>query len=456
MYIGNLNIVDGIAFTRASRDLDLLARGEFSPIKTALKKAYPKSDLPVSAIPFAQRYVTELSGLYDRPVVRRFSPGGLDQAIYSKLQAVYAASKIDAAMSTIEKALWTQNTVLGLVMPQGIGRVRLQHILPWQVTQVDVADAMAADDPASWTRLLAQVPASAVGGQVIMGELELTRTHAWRQSNGDRVGIYNADGSHPFGVVPILVAHRITPDSGWWRGPINEAVLNLQIGLSLQATDDQNIVKSCAFPQRYIRNATIAQQVEEMTLGPDKVLALVRSGNPDDPAPELAIVQGQVPVAELVSFAEHKIRLYCAMLGIDPSSFLRVNTAVTASARLFSAQDRKAIRDRLHPVLRQFENQLARMITAVLELREPMELAGVLGANVTWSIPEPSADPVRDQQAIDAGIGNGTTAPSDYVANRDGLSPVAALAKVERNLAESRALGLIADPAADQLEPADG
>ena len=454
MLVGNLTIFDSLKFATRSRQLDLLARGDYSPIQSELDATFPNSSLPVRAIPFVQRYVAELAGLYARPVVRRFRPGDLGLAAFTKLQTVYGESKIDRAMDRIEQALWVQNTVMAVVMPDGLGKVRLQPILPWQVEAVEVTDAMAASNPRSWSRVVAQMPASVTADQVIMGRLELTHTHAWRATAAGKVGIYAEDGTHPFGRVPIIIAHRVAPDDGRWAAPINEAVLNLQMSLSLQSADNENIVRNCAWPQKVIKNATIAQQVDEVTVGPDKVIALVRSGNPDDPAPELAVVQGQVPVSELVSFAEHQIRLYCAMLGLDPSAFLRVNTAVTAAARLFSAQDRAAIRHRLQPVLRQFENDLARWIVAVLALREPMPLPTDLGVDVTWSIPAPQSDPQSDAQATTAGIAIGTEAPSLVVANRDGISRKAALALVESNLAEARALGLIA-PASVQLATAD-
>jgi hypothetical protein len=180
--------------------------------------------------------------------------------------------------------------------------------------------------------------------------------------------------------------------------------------------------------------------VEEMTIGPDKVIALVRSGDPTAPAPELAVVQGHVPVAELVSFAEHKIRLYCAMLGLDPSAFLRVNTAVTASARLFAAQDRKALRDRLQPALRRMETELARLVAEVLGQRELMPMPVGLTVDVTWSDPDPSGDPRTDAEASRARIELGLTSRTELVARERGIGPSAAALVVARNVAEDRAL----------------
>lgn len=448
MYVASVTVWDDAKFAEQSRHLDLLARGDFSPIQTHLNRTFPNTDLPIRAIPFVQRYVAELSGLYSRPVVRRFFGTGMQDPHWQKLQAVYAASQIDRALETAEASIWTQNTLIALVMPTGLGRVRLQLILPWQIEEIQTDDPLRADDPTTWIRLDAQVPAIAAHGQVALGRLTLTRDKATRIVNGKEVGIYAPDGSHPFGTIPVAVAYRIQPDAGRSLAAINEAVLNLQVSLSLQEADNEMIVRFCAFPQKWIRNATLRQTVETIKLGPESIVALMGDGNPNSSAPELAIAQGQVPVSELVSFAEHKIRLYCAMLGLDPSAFLRVNTAVTAAARLFSAQDRAVVRNKILPVLAQFETDVLQLVKQTLELREPMRFPREIGVSVAYQMADPEPDPQSASQALTAEIAVGVSSPADPIMRRDGVSRTAALATAASNLAESRALGLVASPPA--------
>jgi len=447
MLIGDLSIWNQAEHARKSRQLDLLARGDYSPILDELRRAYPRTDLPVRAIPFVSRYVAELSGMYARPVVRRFRAATLEQPVWQKLQSVYDASRIDRQLELAEADLWTQNVFLAVVLPDGIGKVRLHAFKPWQVEELQTCDAMRANDPTTWTRLVVTVPMQAVAGQVVMGRMVLTPTTASRTIGGQDVGIYAADKSHPFGRIPVVVAYRVAPDPGRSLPPVNDAVLNLQVALSLQQADNENIVRNCAFPQKWIKNANVSQLVEEISHGPDKFIAMVM-GDPQAPAPELAIAQGQVPVAELVSFAEHQIRLYCAMLGLDPSSFLRVNTAVTAAARLFAAQDRQAMRDRILPLLTQLERDLLALITTVLSLREPMPFPSDLSLDVTWSPYTASPDPQAAAQALQAEVALGVSSPVDAVMARDGVGRAAALYTVKTNLDEARALGLIPAPAA--------
>lgn len=442
MQAAELTIWNGAEYKQKSRHIDLLARGDFSPIQIELDRLYPNSGLQVRAIPFLQRYVAELTGLYEGALLRRFLPSSTDQAVWQKLQAVYQASQINKAMVGAEKQLWTQNNYLGVVMPAGLGRVKVMALKPWQIDRIDIDDPTCADDPASWSRLRARIPAQVTNGNVLMGWIDLTRTEAWRDLNGRRVGIYAPDGSHPFGVVPVMSVLRVEADPGQPTPPVNEAVLNLQFALSCQAADNEHIIRHCAWPQKVIEGAEVGQLVEELVHGPDHYLTLVRSGDPTAPAPKLSVVQGQVPVTELVTFAEHQIRLYCAMLGLDPAAFLRVNTAVTASARLFSAQDRKKERDKIKPVLIELEQQMFRWVVAVLGLREPMQIPSMT-VDVQFLEKEPASDPQAESQALTSDIKIGVDNPVDEVMRREGLGRTDATQRVEHNLKTSRDLGLL-------------
>jgi hypothetical protein len=451
MFFGDLSTFDEVTYLKRSRQIDQLSRGDFSPIIDELAAAYPNTDLPVRAIPFIERYVDELSGHYAHPATRTFA--GVPEATQARLAALYLASDVDDAMGKAEDSLWTQNVAIIVPMPDSVGRVRLQTLLPWQISSIEVSDPMKADDPRYWTKLVAQVPVSTTLNQVVLGRMELTPTHAYRQVAGQTIGIYSDDTTHDFGRIPVAVVYRVAPDAGRTMPPLNEAVLNLQVALSLQEADNEHIVRNCAFPQKWIRNATIAQLVQTLVHGPDKFMALVRSGDPNAPAPELAVAQGQVPVAELVSFAEHQIRLYCSMLGLDPSTFLRVNTAVTASARLYGAQGRAKIRAKIIKPLAKLEAALLEIILWLVGLREPAITPSPKTLTVDYHCPQPAADRQSEAQSTTAEIAVGVSGAADAVMTREGCSRDEALKIVERNLAESRAQGLVPQATKPDTDP---
>ena len=441
-----------------SRQLDELARGDFASIPRELALALPRTaDAQVRALPFAQRYVTELSGLYTRPSVRRFLATGISTAAWQKLTQTYADGRVDRAMDRIEKAVWVQNTVYALVIPRGLG-VQLLPVLPWQVAPT-VADTLLADSPAGWSKVEILAPGTITDGVTTWGKITLTPTEAWREASGKKTGLYARDGSHPFGAVPLAMLQRESPTSGDVFAPLNESVRNLQIALCLHEADTELLVRHCAWPQKVITGAQVAQLVEEIALGPDKVFALTATGDPNAVPPRLEVVQGQLPLTELSGWVEGRIKLYCALLGIDPSAFLRVNTSVTASARLFSWQIRKEQIDRLKPLIEQFETDVARLVTVVLNQSGAVAIPADVQVAMTWQESMPSFDPQAEAVALKSETELGITSPVAHVAQRDGISLALARAKVEANLQASRELGVVApkiEPVAAIGDQVDG
>lgn len=442
---------DALTERRQSEELDQLLRGDFRCIARYLREAMPHTDHEVRKVPFVRRYASELSGLYQRPVVRRFvsptDPAALPTAAWQKLGEVYRDGGIDAALSTLEQAMWVQQSVAAIVMPSGLG-VRVRPVSPWQM-QVKVADPLNASSPEGWAEVLIQVPdrIDADSGTVTYGTIRLTPTTAWIERAGSRRGLYRADGGHDYGRIPIAVAHLVDPVDGHVFAPVNEAAHNLQIALCQHESETELVVRHSAWPQKVIENAGIAQETETLQVGPDKVIALTRSGDPTAPGPVMRVVQGQLPVSELAAYIEGRIKLYCAMLGIDPSAFLRVNTAVTVSARMFADSTRREMRDRVRPTLARFERDIARLVGWVVSGTGAVAIPWrTLEVDVRWQDWAPSPDPVAEATAMRTRMELGLASPVDEVAQRDGISRTAALTRVQETLAEVRMLGLVADP----------
>lgn len=434
-----------------SEELDQLLRGDFRCIASYLRDAMPATEHQVRKVPFVRRYAAELSGMYQRPVVRRFQTAigapPMAQQVWQKLLAVYAEANADMAMATVEQALWVQQTMAVLVMPDGLG-AKLRPVSPWQMA-VKIADPLRASDPAGWASVEIQVPdrIDAENGTMTFGTIYLTATEAWVTTAGMRRGLYRPDGSHSYGRIPLAVAHMVDPIDGQPFAPVNEPVHNLQLALCQHESETELVVRHSAWPQKVIENATIAQMTETLQVGPDKVVALTRGGDPQAPSPVLRVVQGQLPVTELSGYIEGRIKLYCAMLGIDPSAFLRVNTAVTVSARLFADAARREMRDRVRPVLTRLERDVARLVGWVISETGAVQVPWrVLEVELRWQDWSAAVDPVAEATALRARMEIGIESPVDAVAMRDGISRTAALQKVTDTLAEVRMLGLVADP----------
>lgn len=443
LQFASVDLWNELQFRQRSRQMDQFLRGDFSSMDEELRAAFPKTDgMQLRYIPLVQRYADELSGLYARPVVRRFLPATLPRETWAKLAEVYTSSGIDKTLDKAERYAWTQNTAVVVVLPGGIRRVRTYVFAPWEC-EATVGDPLDAADASTWTKLELVIPGTVVAGTgaVIAGKMVLTPTQAWIEAGGAKRGIYRADLSNPLGRIPAVVVRRVEPAPGRTFAPVHEALLNLHIALCLQESDTELLVHTQAWGQKVIEGAEVAQVVEELAVGPEKILALLKSDPSATTSPRLTVVQSNPPISQIVTWQESRIRLLCSMLGLSGDAFLRVNTALTASARAFADQDRRALRDKIRPAFEQLERDVARLVAGTLNLTGALALpVDELGVDVRWLDTTPSVDPLHESQALAAEIQLGTRSAVDTVAEREGIGRSEAMSIVRRNLQEARDL----------------
>lgn len=443
---GTLNSYNWLEHNRKSRQLAELARGDHASIAAEVASAFPNSpNMQLRYVPLVPRYTAELTGLYSRPVQRRFLGAGVSEPIWAKLQEVYANSNLDAAFVQVEEKLWVQTSVFILPIPDGLRRVKLLVLEPWQL-EPKVSDPLRADSPEGWSSVELSLPAQVTAGQTIYGRAVLSPSEAYREIGGRKVGLYAADSSNPFGQIPLVVVHRTAPAMGSWCAPVNEALLNLAVALCLQESDTELLVHMQSWGQKVIEGAEVGQNVEELAVGADTIMLLEKKDPTSTSSPKLTIVQGQPPISQIVTWQESRIRLFCSMLGISADSFLRVNTSLTASARLFAQQDRQVLRDRVRPLFVRAETELVRLIAAICNLSEPLAIPRNVDVAVTWQDAVYSVDPLHEAQALRDSIALGVTSAADTLAQQEGITRSQALERVRRNLREAAELAAILTP----------
>lgn len=440
-----------LAFQRRSRQLSQLLRGDFSSIAQELARVFPNTQgLQERYVPLVQRYAHELSGLYTKPVVRRFVQSAAPNADpFVKLQAIYRASQVDRALHQVHRELLVQNTMVLAVLPDKLGRVRVQAFAPWLVDWT-VGDPMRADDVQAASVVKLRVPVTVSGNAVIYGNLVMTTEQIYLERGGQQVPVYGTSTRNPFGRIPLVVLRGEDPQPGRPFAPVNEPLLTMAMALCVSESDTELLVHTQSWGQKVLEGAQSAQQVEEMQVGPDKVLALIAM-DPSMPAPKLSIVQGQPPLAQITTWNEARLRLLCSMFDLSPDAFLKVNTAVTASARAFDARDREAAKARYEPIFVQAEQELAQLVAAVCNLTDPVQIPADVGVELRYSSYDPPVDPLHESQATQAEVGLGLRSVTELVADRDGITRAAARSKVEANLKERTeltALGLTLNPGA--------
>lgn len=425
-----------LEFKKQSKQIGEFLLDDFGSIAEELRAAFPHTrGLQERYVPLVSRFAQELTGLYRRPVVRRFqNPTAPNAAGFVALQAAYDDADFNAFMDEVHRALIVQRTIAVMVWPGDLpGTVRFQAFEPWQIDWQS-RDANRAADLRAVERIELQVPATASEVGVTFDRVVLTPTQAWREQGGKRVGIYADDLSHPFRGVPLVVLRARKPPPGRWAAPINEALLNMQIALCIGESDQELLVHHQAWGQKVIEGAQTAQQVEHLQIGPDKILALV-SHDPEAPSPSLKVVQGNPPLAQITGWKEARLRLLFSMFDLNPDAILKTNTALTASARAADQRDRDEARDDILPQLQRAERDLARLVARVLNLRSVLQIdADGLDVDLQFSTWQPPVDPLHETQAVQLAFGMGIDSPAAYVARRDGITAQQAQRIVDDNL----------------------
>ena len=434
-------------FLKKSQQLAQLLRGDFSSIAQELARVFPNTpNLQERYVPLVQRYAHELSGLYAKPVVRRFVQSSAPNADpFVKLQNVYKQAKIDRYLHQVHRELLVQNTVVLAVFPAGVGSVRVKSFAPWLV-QWTASDPMWADDVQAATEVRLRVPITTAGNSVIYSSIVMTQTEIYKEVGGQKLPVYGSSTRNPFGRIPLVVLRGEDPQPGRPFAPVNEPLLSMQLALCVSESDTELLVHEQAWGQKVLENAQSAQQVEEMQVGPDTVLALINM-DPQGPGPKLSIVQGQPPLAQITTWNESRLRLLCSMFDLSPDAFLKVNTAMTASARAFDARDREDTKARYQPIFVDAEQELAQLVARVLNLTDPVKIPEDVAVEVRFSSYDAPVDPLHESQATQAAVGLGAESIVDIVADKYGITRTAARSKVEANLKERReleALGMAA------------
>jgi len=442
LFGGSVDVVEETRFRNRSRQLDELLRGDYRSISQELAKTFPRTrGLQERYVPLVQRYAHELSGsLYARPVVRRFGDATLAAPVFQKLRRIYDESRIDEVMLHIHRELLVQQTVIAVPMREASGRFHWHTFAPWQF-EVEYDDILHAYELQAAKAIRIKVPMQSEAGAVVFGEMYLSDSEAWYQTKSGKKPLIGQSFTHDLGRIPAVGIRSELPMPGRFEAPINDAILNAAIALMISESDTELLVHTQAWGQRVLEGAQLGQMVEELQVGPEKVLALY-SMDPTAPSPALKIVQGQPPLAQITAWNESRLRLLCSMFDLQPDAFLKNNTSTTATARAADARDRVDASQRYIPIFEAAETEMLRLMASIVNLTDPVQVPEDIGVSLRFAKFLPYADPLHEAQAVQLQMASGTLSPVDYLMARDGLSREGARARIQQNITEIRELGL--------------
>ena len=456
LFGGDVDVINDLRFRNRSRQLDEFLRGDYRSMSEELRKAFPKTQgIQERYVPLVQRFAHEQSSaLYARPVVRRFGDATLPAPVFQKLRQVYTESRIDVTMLHVHRELLIQQTVIMVPMRDLSGSFHWHVFSPWQF-EIEYDDVLHAYNVQAAKSICCKVPVQNEAGAVVYGKMYLSKTEAWYEDGkGGIIPLIGNSIEHTLGMIPAVGIRAEDPMPGRFEAPINDALLNAAIALMINESDTELLVHTQAWGQRVLEGAQLGQMVEELQVGPEKVLALY-SMDPTAPAPSLKIVQGQPPLSQITAWNESRLRLLCSMFDLSPDAFLKNNTSTTATARAADARDRVDSAQRFIPIFEVAESQMLRLMIKVMNTTDPLQLPEDVGVSLRFAKFLPYADPLHEAQAVQLQIQSGTLSPVEYLMSRDGLSREGARARIRQNIRELNDLGLgsmvVAEAEAEQV-----
>ncbi len=418
--------------------------GDFSSLKKAMRVTFPTSykTMPIRVYPLIQRVAHELATIYSRDPQRWFNAptGTIDPLAFQKYRDVYIRSNVNDVLLKASRQLIPQQTQVLMVLPAGARRVNVQALSPYQIV-VTPGNAMTADDITTAKEVRLRLPVAADDRCVLLGWAVFTPTLCYWDVDGTRSSIFdtkNPDNlANPWpGSIPLVGVHAVSPPPGCFLSSLADNILSEQIGLCLAVSQLEHMARHSS-PVKVIQpgpdGSLLQEMAEGMPSGADTWVALPGQGS------SLSVVQPQPMLAEYRNLLDWQTGLTATMLDVAPDAFSKSPAAKTSVSRAYDRADRADHRMRYQRIWEPVETELAQLIARVSNLNnnDGIRLPEDVVINVSYAEPDDSpADPVHEMQAMLMAFRSGLDSPVDYLARQQGISKVAALAKVTDNLTQ--------------------
>lgn len=361
------------------------------------------------------RLSRELSTLYLRPCLRQWV--GLSPSELVVMEAEYQAKKVNRRLRTAQEQQSVLANATIWVWPNGTSDRDYKLIVPPIHTQWITPKGLLAqevEDIAEW-RVLFPIP-SERGCEYAMALVTPTKA-VWESGPKDWVGkgIWMADGSNPFGRIPVTLIRSMDPAPGEFLSPIPQDIRDAQRAVNHDHTDVGEVRRKQGFGQAYCEGVSPAE-AKKIKVGPEKVVGLpagakfgFASANPD--------LAGSV----------ESIRAYSEMViatnGMNPATVMK-SAGITALAKIIEIQDREVERIRSVDEFAAAEQDLAELIALALKHRNGGKavITSPFTVKVTHREPIQPADPTSAAQAATQDIGNNLETAATILAERKGMS----------------------------------
>lgn len=397
------------------------------------KRLYPRNwkKHVLRTVPFVWALARELATAYVQEPGRRWTDldgNPLPDGVQRLIAAEYKRARVNRIMRHAHRQLIALNssTIWSWPDPAASG-VSLQLIPPHeQEVQMATPFGLSEDSVEFW-RFRVPLPMPPDPQLFTWAVAEISHTRAtWTDAPTPLTGrgLYEADGSNPWGMIPVALLRGSEPGPGEFWPPAPEDVLAAQRAINHDFTDVGTVARLQAFGQPWMKSSN--PKDAKMKTGPETALVIT------DPNGSFAYAQASAQIADYVQQNKEYATGVIGMNGLSPATFTK-STGITAVAKQMELIDRESYRKEHMEILRAAEQRLYDVMRAQINwMRGGVEVWPAALVEVEYREPVLPVDPLHDAQALEMMIRMHQTSEARARALRDGTS----VEEAERRIVE--------------------
>lgn len=389
-----LTIVGGETWRTDAKYIYAYLRRDMSDARNQRIKVYPDTGAGhiQRTVPLIYRLARELSTLYLRKPGRRLKGATADQSkVYlDHLKRAQMNRRLRSAqehLSVLQSAtVWVWLTETGYTLK--VIPIHQQWVVMRSIEGQDV------EDVAEWY-LRIPVP---VEGTIHYATARITSTSAWwidgPSKQWKNAPMWAADGSNPFGRIPVALLRGADPGDGTVFPPVPQDLLDAQRAVNHDFTDIGEVRRKQGFGQAWMAGVS-PSDAKKIQVGPERTVGL------KDKDAKFAFASPQPDLEGSTQSLRAFLEMVIATNGMNPATVMK-SAGITALAKIIEILDREVERIRAVDEFEAAEQTLYELIALALKAhnggREVLPVEGV-EVEVHYREPITPADPTSDAQA---------------------------------------------------------
>jgi|GEM_PF-3191790 len=428
-------------FRETSRLLEEWRVGEFSGlipiIQTHLGSEHPVAKdggVRVRPVPLLRRLSRDAAPQYILRPRRAWE--GLSAVQEEALRGRYKSLRVDAVLRLAQQQIVAQNSVIVALVPSLTNRRRgrLLTFLPCDVDRIRLGDANEHDLRYAEEVRLFTPYVDPKTDKTEIATLVLTLAAAYiERSNGEKIGVFADDLTHPFPYLPVIGVRLEEPTvDGAWLPSLPGDLYAIQIGLTVALSDAEDQIRELSPGLQVLSGLGAAKVASEIKRDQHRILIIPTELGSEDAIAEYTHHTTTPQTDQYLRVADKILSLLASYRYVSPTG-LRGDSA---DAKEVERDDQYVDRLAQEGGWREVEDALSELIVLWHNSIDPLQIVSVSPA-VTYRYPQPPRNDLQSAQARAIGYAMGNRNPADDVeTGGQDLTDEQRLERVARNIGQ--------------------